>query len=541
MKYKKRISRIAAFLCGCCVLLFSMATPAKADSGVPAPVFTIPMPGQTVLQGGDHPDSFFFTYDAQGYLVSHLEVEYNLDQQGDWQSYEYFSHIDPSTGVNGIFEVFDNYIATMQPHSTVQIRARAVYETSEVSNWAYSGLHKRNAWPYTPTMTISPNPASCHRRYEDVINLSWSAATDDDGNAVGYQIELGLWNGRYYTYLTIGRTESLSFSYDISRSTVIESVNIPAIARGQKFAVRLQAYDYLDASTVTSTIYDLYRNIVPSSVTNVQVVESEVAVGTPVTISFTPGADPDGDVVGYEAALKDADGIWFNGGAVVGTATTASPTAITITPGEWSVVGSQWTCFVRAVDSSGVRSGWSEFGATFIVCTESSGSGFVDHVVLDTDQGVVGIYGSIQPAMVSAEVTINACFVINPNAANPDSRFISPQIHIRNTSEMPVEILLLSCKATGSAPKLIDPGLFNLDQWAKLGAADSMKYIALGYQGSKCGSIWFENEVAQQPKSLGVFQSGEASAASIQARYGLAWKQQENFKYLMTFEIKLVP
>ena len=539
MKFNKQISRIAAFMCGCCMLLFSMATPAKADSSVPAPVFTTPTPGQTVIQGGDHPDSFFFTYDAKGYPVSYLEVEYDLNQQSNWQSYEYFSHIDPDSGVNGLFEVCDNFIASMQPHSTIQLRARAVYESSEASDWAYSGLHLRNAWPYTPTMTISPNPTSCHCRYEDVINLSWLAATDDDGDTVGYQIELGIWTGRYYHYLTIGKTESLSFSYDISKNTVFESVNIPAIARGQKFAVRLHAYDHLDASTITSTIYDLYRNTVPSSVTNVQVAESEVVVGNPATISFTPGADPDGDVVGYEAALKDADGIWFNGGAVVGTATTASPTAITITPGEWSVVGSQWTCFVRAVDSSGVRSGWSEFGATFIVCTESSGSGFIDHV--DTDQGVVGIYGSIEPAMVSAEVTINACFAINPNAANPDSRFISPQIQIRNTSMMPVEILLLSCKATGSAPKLIDPGLFNLEQWAKLGAANSMKYIALGLEGSKCGSIWFENEVAQQPKSLGVFQSGEASATSLQARYGLAWRQQENFKYLMTFEIKLVP
>jgi hypothetical protein len=157
------------------------------------------------------------------------------------------------------------------------------------------------------------------------------------------------------------------------------------------------------------------------------------------------------------------------------------------------------------------------------------------------DGSAVQILGAVEPAMVSSEVTLNACFVINPNATEESERFIAPVIRIRNTSPMPVELSILSCTAAGDAPKVVRPDTYSLDQWMKLGAADSKRFIALGLESVRNDGFWFEDESSQESHPLGKFSADEASDYVIQAIFGFAWKEQENFRYDMIYEIRLVP
>ena len=469
MTIKRFFPRAMVFLCACCSMILSLTSPARADSEVSAPVFISPVPGQTAIQGGEIPDSFFFTYDTQDQSISLLEQE------------------------------------------------------------------------YTPTISITPSPTSCNRRYEDQIHLSWPEATDENGDAVGYMIELGEWTGTNYFFRVIGKTYDLSFDYDISKTCVYDGVTIPAISRGQKFAVRLQVYDYLDLSIMTSTITDLFRNSEPSLVSNIQLSSYEVHMGESLTIQNASAFDVDGNIAGYEVAFRDMSGNWFNDGEIVGFVNSPTATSIVIQPGAWSVVGNRWALHIRAFDSYGVRGGWSFARISFVVIQPSVKPAYPDTNMVSNHEDAVSISGVVEPSMVSAEVALNACFVINPNAINPGSRFISPVIRVKNTSSMPVVISILSCRAAGNAPKIVDPDLFRLDQWAKLGSADSKRFISLGMQGVKCGSFWFGDELNQAPKPLGVYSAGEMSDYSLQAYHGLAWKEQENFRYMMIFEIRLVP
>lgn len=170
----------------------------------------------------------------------------------------------------------------------------------------------------------------------------------------------------------------------------------------------------------------------------------------------------------------------------------------------------------------------------------ASSHSFPETNTLNCNENSFSIYGSVEPSIVSAEVALNTFFVIEPNATEADSRFISPVMRVRNLSSMPVEISILSCKATGNAPQIVAPDTFTPEQWLKLGLAESKSIISLGLKGSRNGSFWFDDEASQEGNTLGIFAAGEELDYTLQARFGLVWKEQENFKYNLVFEIRLV-
>ena len=535
----KRIIRLLTICMTFIMVSVGLMSPAFAyNTSAPSPPysFILPSSGDPVLIGGNYMPSICFTApnttDFYSYF-SYFEIQY-IDSNTN--EYKLLRKI-LQTNTTGTYYVGDTVTYYMPAGTLVRFRVRTVSKTSAASNWVYSSYFKRNTMTNeAPTLSISPDPVEVGNCYENTVHLSWpSSPQDPDGHVIKYQVELGLWDGGQYVYKRLAETAETVFTYDISQSYVGSQV-IPELNRGQQFTFRVRATDGIDSSAY-SEVTGLHRNSAPNAPTDVRSPIGSVAEGVPVEVDFIPPTDPDGSIDGFEAALMDVDGNWYNGGEVVGTADFPDVTSITIQPGPWSLAGRQWMCFVRAFDSYGVRSEWSGVGSMISVSSAATGPSFPVNDIVSDENGVVSICGAVESSMVSAEVAFNACFVINPNAVGAGARFISPLIRIRNTSPVPVEIHILSCRATGTAPKIVSPDAYTLEQWLKLGSADSKQVIALGLKNDNGGNFWFGNEEQQ----LGTFSPGEASDFVMQARFGLAWEEQENFKYEMVFEVRLVP
>ena len=157
---------------------------------------------------------------------------------------------------------------------------------------------------------------------------------------------------------------------------------------------------------------------------------------------------------------------------------------------------------------------------------------------VDDDQSTVSLYGTVEPSILSAEVTLSTYFAIDPNAA-ADSRFVSPSMTIKNTSTMPIEVSALSMKATGEAPKVVPFDKYTQAQWDTLGTADTHANIALGLTGVEAGDFWFEAEAIQDETPVAGLDSQESTELGLQCRHGLSWAEAENFKYEMVFELAI--
>lgn len=149
---------------------------------------------------------------------------------------------------------------------------------------------------------------------------------------------------------------------------------------------------------------------------------------------------------------------------------------------------------------------------------------------------MVRVYGTVEPSILSAEVTLSSYFLIDPNAAQ-DSRFVSPNLAVKNTSTMPIEVSALSMKATGDAPKVVTVDKFSQAEWDKLGTADTHANIALGLTGGKSGSFWFGAENSQTGTAVAGLDSQGSISLGLQCKHGLSWACAENFKYEMVFEL----
>lgn len=157
---------------------------------------------------------------------------------------------------------------------------------------------------------------------------------------------------------------------------------------------------------------------------------------------------------------------------------------------------------------------------------------------IDGDPSTVSLYGTVEPSILSAEVTLSTYFLIDPNA-EPDSRFVSPNLAVKNTSTMPIVVSAVSMKATGTAPKVVNNAKYTQDQWDKLGTADTHSFIALGLTGGKSGDFWFGAEDSQVKTPVAGLDSKESITLGLQCRHGLSWAQAENFKYEMVFELAI--
>lgn len=164
---------------------------------------------------------------------------------------------------------------------------------------------------------------------------------------------------------------------------------------------------------------------------------------------------------------------------------------------------------------------------------------YPDVYIVDADNDIAYIYGTVDPAILSAEVTLSTFFHIDPNAPEGE-RFTSPEMTIRNTATMPISVSAVSFKATGEAPRVVPPTRFTDTEWSELGLADTKTNIALGFTGAKTGDFFFDAEDEQDARTLGVLESEETMSMGLQSKFGLTWDKPYVFKYESVFSLALI-
>lgn len=159
---------------------------------------------------------------------------------------------------------------------------------------------------------------------------------------------------------------------------------------------------------------------------------------------------------------------------------------------------------------------------------------------------VIGLSGSIKASIISAEVTLSSYFTIDPNQEDESKRFQSATMTVRNTSMVPIEVQAVSMKAASSnAPRVVNPARYSDSEWAALGKRDTTASIALALHDTDGQAVWFPGEgETPTPATFATLRgkdstSGSAIETRLQAKHGLAWPDNENFKYEMVLSLKL--
>lgn len=158
----------------------------------------------------------------------------------------------------------------------------------------------------------------------------------------------------------------------------------------------------------------------------------------------------------------------------------------------------------------------------------------------DEDDNRAYIYGMVDPAILSAEVTLSAYFHIAPNAPEGE-RFISPDITVKNTSTMPIYVDAAGMTATGDAPKVVARDKYTDQEWSRLGASETVAYIALGLTGTpSAGDFYFTGEESQSPVRIDEnLLSQNTDVLGLQAKFGLSWPAAQSYKYELVFALGL--
>ena len=161
----------------------------------------------------------------------------------------------------------------------------------------------------------------------------------------------------------------------------------------------------------------------------------------------------------------------------------------------------------------------------------------VDNVGANT----VRIFGTVEPTIVSIDVSLSAAFAIKPNEVTSDNRFISPEIKIQNKANVPVKVSVRSIKHVGSSPAVVDSTKYTAEQWDALGLSETGSNISLGLKGTDVVEFWFSEESKQlAPISLGVLSKGQEKKLSLVGKYGLTWSATQQLEYDLVFLIELV-
>lgn len=139
-----------------------------------------------------------------------------------------------------------------------------------------------NAAPNTPSTITVPDAI---RGGEDV-KISWTAATDSDGNLDGYIVERSYNGGSSWSQIYQGRETSTTITVPFGTQTVM---------------FRVQAYDTYGEKSGwrTSANKTVVNNRAPAAPPSISV-PLKPAGGEKLTVTWTASADADGNLEGYE-------------------------------------------------------------------------------------------------------------------------------------------------------------------------------------------------------------------------------------------------
>lgn len=170
----------------------------------------------------------------------------------------------------------------------------------------------------------------------ETITVTWDAATDADGNLEGYKLERSVDNGGSWAQVYQGSALSTTTTVPVGISTVM---------------YRVKAYDYYGAESnyAITPIYTVITNTAPTAPAIVNL-PAEIVRGSSATISWTASSDAEADAITYEVE-RSVDGGEY------------TPVTVTANKYYYDTIGTDWTTAqyrVRAVDSSGAKSGYTE-------------------------------------------------------------------------------------------------------------------------------------------------------------------------------------
>lgn len=178
---------------------------------------------------------------------------------------------------------------------------------------------------------------------EDDITISWAATP----YATAYYVD-------YY-----------DGSWHRLRATSARSISasLAAIAsRGETIGFAINPYNSYGSGGRSPARY-VTRNRAPNKLATAPTPNNTlIEPGTTIRLSFTNAGDPDGNLAGYEAAMKDAAGEWYKNGKIVGSRSGSSITYLDVDTTGW-IRGNRWRFYVRGYDSRGVRGAWSSASA----------------------------------------------------------------------------------------------------------------------------------------------------------------------------------
>ncbi|MGF7058702.1 hypothetical protein [Brassicibacter mesophilus] len=172
---------------------------------------------------------------------------------------------------------------------------------------------------------------------------------------------------------------------------------------------------------------------------------------------------------------------------------------------------------------------------------------------LDLSQGEMVVNGDIQATVLNVTVPISTAFVINPNGATPEERFIAPDFTVSSGTNAPLKVSVSSLEqALDTQYSFTDvlPTQFTDEEWEKLNKIDSSTYLALALK-TKDNAEWrsltqtdplYVKEVLDvgQAVEIGSLDPNSSATFTLEAKHGNAFDSAIQSKYSITFVFELL-
>ncbi|MGF7058703.1 hypothetical protein [Brassicibacter mesophilus] len=173
--------------------------------------------------------------------------------------------------------------------------------------------------------------------------------------------------------------------------------------------------------------------------------------------------------------------------------------------------------------------------------------------VVFAETGDVAVNGDIQATVLNVTVPISTGFVIDPNGATAEERFIAPDFTVSSGTNAPLKVSVSSLEqALDTQYSFTDvlPTNFTDEEWEKLGITDSSAYLALALK-AKDNTEWrsltqtdplYVKEVldAGQAVEIGSLDPNSSATFTLEAKHGNAFDSAIQSKYTITFVFELL-
>lgn len=156
----------------------------------------------------------------------------------------------------------------------------------------------------------------------------------------------------------------------------------------------------------------------------------------------------------------------------------------------------------------------------------------------------VNITGNVTEATtVDITAPLAMTFSIDPNASTWSGAFTSSSANITSDSKAPVDVDFIGFQAdAGNTCLVVNHTDFTDVDWAKLGTKATEEKIALGMKQGSNTTMWSPAGVTPVTNTAAgtvPLAAGETKSISVQAKYGLSWKQAKALQYKSYIKVKL--